>query len=232
MRLRRTALGAMGILAVWIFFDATVSSRHDLREFDPHEVGRLETAMWRSYYDHRSVRLFGQLTELLRRQFHLTFWRSCLGGYYGARSAIVFQRGRDREEHLRALPDLVRYYTLIRRSSATPFDVQRVSELELEWWIVHRQRDRHPPGDLERGLAELQAAIYGRPAADFAEHARLRAEAMLLRDGGGDWNRIAELLDRSWTALHEAVRLAHGRSPQPNPYGAILPGAEGASASV
>jgi hypothetical protein len=100
----------------------------------------------------------------------------------------------------------VDYYGLIRRASATPFDVQRVAELELEWWIVHRQRDRHAPGDLERALAEQQAAIYGRPAAEFQRHARLRAQAMLVRDAGGDWGRIAELLDRSWVALYDAVQ--------------------------
>jgi hypothetical protein len=47
--------------------------------------------------------------------------------------------------------------------------------------------------------------MYGQPAEAFAEHARLRAEAMLLRDGGGDWGRIGQLLDRSWVLLHAAV---------------------------
>ncbi len=37
-----------------------------LREFDGDEVARLETAMWRSYYEKQRVRLFNQLTELLR----------------------------------------------------------------------------------------------------------------------------------------------------------------------
>ena len=88
----------------------------------------------------------------------------------------------------------------------TPFDVDRVGRLELEWWIVHRERDRHPAGDLDHALAELQSAIYSRPDAAFAEHARRRAEAMLIRDAGGDWGRIAELLDNSWVSLHTAVR--------------------------
>ena len=118
---------------------------------------------------------------------------------------MVFQRGRERPDYLMALPALLDYYELIRQASATPFDVRRVAELELEWWIVHRQRDRHAPGDLERALVDLQAAVYNRPAADFAEHARLRAEAMLLRDAGGDWGRIGALLNRSWTSLYDAV---------------------------
>jgi hypothetical protein len=71
----------------------------------------------------------------------------------------VFQHGRDRSDYRKALPDLVDYYGLIRRASATPFEVQRVAELELEWWIVHRERERHPAGQLERSLAYLQAAV-------------------------------------------------------------------------
>jgi hypothetical protein len=43
----------------------------DIRTFDPDEVARLETAMWRSYYDRRRLPLFGQLVALLQDQFHL-----------------------------------------------------------------------------------------------------------------------------------------------------------------
>jgi hypothetical protein len=204
--MRRALIVIAAMVAVWVAYDLTRTARHDLRDFDPHEVGRLESAMWRSYYDHQRVALFSQLATLLRDQFHLPFWRSCQGAWYAARSAAVFQRGKERSEYLRALPDLVDYYTLIRRFSSTPFDARKVSELELEWWIVHRERDRHPPGDLERALAELQAGIYGPPASDFAEHGRLRGEAMLLRDSGGDWGRIADLLDRSWVSLHDALK--------------------------
>lgn len=206
--MKRSALVLVGMLAVWLVYDFATGGRHDLRQFDPHEVARLETAMWRSYYDHERVQLFAELSTLLRRQFRMTFWRSCMGAYYAARSAVVFQKGRERPDYLLALPHLVDYYELIRRSSATPFDVQRVAELELEWWIVHRQRDRHKPGDLERALAELQAAVYGRPAAEFRQHARFRAEAMVMRDAGGDWARIGELLDRSWVSLYDAVNFS------------------------
>jgi hypothetical protein len=204
--MRRALIVVAGMVAVWIGYDLTRTGRSDLREFDPHEVGRLETAMWRSYYDHHRLALVSQLSVLLRQQFHLTFWRSVQGAYYAAQSATVFQRGNDRPDYVRALPDLENYYTLIRRFSSTPFDVRTVSERELEWWIIHRQRDHYSPGDLNRALAELQAAVYDQPAADFAEHARLRAEAMRICDAGGDWGKIAELLDRSWVSLYDALR--------------------------
>jgi hypothetical protein len=196
--MKRRLIAGVAVVALWIAADLALPVHHDLRAFDPHEVGRMETEMWRSYYDHRPLRLFGELTTMLRRQFGLPLWRSCLGAWYAAHAAVVFQRG----DFELALPDLVRYYTLVRRSSATAFDVERVARLELDWWIAHRKRDP----ELAALLARLQAAIYGRPESAFAEHGRLRAEAMAIRDAGGDWARIGALLDESWTSLAAAVR--------------------------
>jgi hypothetical protein len=201
------------LLAAWIAEDLAIPRHSSLSRFDGHEVGRLETAMWRSYYEHHSVKLFGELVELLRDQYHLPFWRACLGACHAARAAVVFQRGRNRNDYELALPDVVSYYALIRRSSDISFPVEETARLELEWWIVHRERAHHPPGDLERSLAELQAAVYQRPPGVFAEHANARATAMLLRDSeaeaGGvserDWSRIEALLVQSWTSVQTAV---------------------------
>ena len=201
------------LLAAWIVLSLTNHSRHDLRRFDGREVGRLETAMWRSYYDHRGVRLFGELIGLLRQQYHLPFWRATAGAYHAARAAVVFQRGHGRSEYMLALPDIERFYTLIRENSETPFDVKKASALELEWWIVHRERAHRNPADLVNALAALQAEIYGQPAAHFAEHAKARADAMLIRDAqaqaGGvsqaDWSCIEALLERSWVSLEKVV---------------------------
>lgn len=123
--------------------------------------------------------------ELLRKQFGLPYWRAWGAAFQATRAAVVFQRGHDRADYLMALPGLERYYGTIRRSSVEAFDSHRVASLELEWWIIHRERDRHPPGDLDCALAELQAAIYAQSMTDFAEHARARAEAMAIRDSAG-----------------------------------------------
>lgn len=218
-RWRLVVMFMLAAMAIWIARDFADSSLHDLRDFDPHEVARTETAMWRDYYEHHQLRLFLELTGLLRHQFHLPFWRSCIGGYQAARAAAVFQRGRSRADYLLALPHLVRYYALIRRASTTPFDIERVASLELEWWIIHRERARHQPGDLYRALAQVEAEIYQLPEGRFDEHARRRGEAMLLRDAGAengspsksDWQRIGTLLDASWNSLRDAVA---GPKPQ------------------
>jgi hypothetical protein len=111
------------------------------------------------------------------------------------------------------LPNLVNYYRAIHQIGDVNFDSSRAAKLELEWWIIHRERKKYGHEALNRALAELPAEIYQIPAARLMEHARLRAEAMLIRDdkaeAGGvseeDWKRIDELLRASWQALSRTV---------------------------
>ena len=80
-----------------------------MREFDPDEVARLGTAMWRSYYEKQRVRLFNQMTELLRSQYHMTPVKSNLVAYYAANAAFVFKEGKERSDYEKALPDLIKF---------------------------------------------------------------------------------------------------------------------------
>lgn len=204
------ALAAIG----WIVFDLYAPRTAHLRGFDPDEVARLETAMWRSYYDKQRVRLFNQLSELLRTQYNMPLIRSNRVAYYAANAAFVFKNGKQRSDYEKALPDLVKFYQSIREMSDLPFEVNRAARLELDWWIIHRERGKYQPADLERALAELQAEIYRVPVQRLMEHGRLRAEAMTIRDtkaeSGGvaeaDWARIDELLHQSWRSLSQAVK--------------------------
>jgi len=185
-----------------------------LREFDADEVARLETAMWRSYYEKQRLQLFNQLSETLRTQYHMPLVRSNQVAYYAANAAFTFKQGHGRSDYEKALPDLVKFYGGIRKMSDIPFEVDRAARLELEWWIIHRERARHAPEDLAKALAELQAAIYQIPVDRLMEHGQLRAEAMTIRDAkaesGGmkeeDWAKINELLRRSWGSLEKAVK--------------------------
>ena len=207
------AVVAAVIILAWIGFDVYGPRSSSLRNFDPNEVARLETAMWRSYYDKREVLLFRQLAELMRTQYNLPLIRSNTVAYQAARAAFVFKDGRNRSDYEKALPNLENFYAAIRKVSDIPFDVDRAARLELEWWIVHRDRRSHAAGDLDRALADLQAELYKVPVERLAEHARLRAEAMTIRDNkaeeGGvteaDWARIDKLLHGSWQSLWRAV---------------------------
>jgi hypothetical protein len=83
--------------------------------------------------------------------------------YYVAKAALVFKKGQNRQEYEKALPALRNFYGSIANMSTTSFDAKQVAQLELEWWIVHRQRDLHQPSDLGQVLAQAAAAIYQIP---------------------------------------------------------------------
>ena len=202
--------------AGWAVAELARPRRVDIRTFDPDEVARLETAMWRSYYDRRRLPLFGQLVALLQGQFHLQPLRAVAMAGLAARAAAVFQVGASHPDYRRALPYLERYYRGIRAASEVPFDPSRAARLELEWWIVHREVDDHPPGDLEAALADLAAELYQVPAERLWAHASRRAEAMTIRDRTSrravgvledDWDRIEAVLWVAWKALADEVRM-------------------------
>ena len=70
-----------GVGAGWAVAELARPRRTDIRVFDPDDVARLETAMWRSYYDRRRLPLFGQLVALLQGQFHFQpLWAVALAG--------------------------------------------------------------------------------------------------------------------------------------------------------
>ncbi|MGH2571798.1 MAG: hypothetical protein ACRDGR_11255 [bacterium] len=58
----------------------------------------------------------------------------------------------------------------------------------------------------------MASTIYDRPPEAMAEYAKLRVQAMVLRDRRGqaiteaDWMTIREMLQRGWTALATTVR--------------------------
>lgn len=199
--------------AAWLMYEYFVPRTTHMRDFDPNQVAALETEMWRSYYAKERVKLFNQLAELMRSQYHMRFTTSNAVAYQAARAAFVFKEGRKREDYEKAMPYLVNFYQAIRAGSDIPFDVEKAAKLELEWWIIHRQRDRYSKGDLDRALAALPAELYQIPAERLMTHARLRQEAMTLRDdraeAGGvteaDWKKIDGMLKESWVALWEEV---------------------------
>lgn len=205
--------GALLAMLIWIATDVFVPRKHSLRQFDPAEVARLETLMWRSYYDKKPVLLFWQLAGGLRQQFHAPFWRSFGLAFQATRAAFVFKRGQSPADYQQALPILVQYYQSIQALSTEAFDVQRVAALELRWWIVHRQRDRYSYRDLADALEQTSTALYNRSAPAFTTYAHLRADAMRLCDEAGhygateaDWQRIERALHRAWATLHRTVQ--------------------------
>ena len=136
---RRTVVFTLALLFGAIAAYASWPRQADLRGFEPAEIARLETAMWRDYYDRRYPALFYHLYELSRTQFGFSPLDSFRIAWAAARAAKAFQPTRSREAADAALPPLVTYYRLL--ASATPggFDVAEAAWLELDWWQARRE---------------------------------------------------------------------------------------------
>jgi len=206
----RWLLGVL-LLVVWLATDLFIPRKHSIRQFDPTAVARLETAMWRSYYDKNPALLFWQLAGGLREQFHAPFWRSFVLGFQATKAAFVFKRGQSNADYQRALPELITYYGNIQELTVEPFTIPDMAREELNWWIVHRQRDRYSYADLASALDTTAAVLYRQPVAEFTRYGQLRADAMRLCDEAGrgateaDWQRIEQRLNQAWGDLHRVV---------------------------
>jgi hypothetical protein len=206
-RLKRIALWLLMVLLVWITIDLFYPFKRDITRINAEETARMDGAMWRSYYEKKKVKLFLQSARLMRNEFHFPFWRSQQVACYAARAAFAFKDGHDRSEYEKALPYLKKYYGLINEISTASFNVDSAAMTELEWWIIRRERDKHPPAEWETRLASGASVVYHLPADSFREYARLRVQAMLLRDEKGesitetDWKKINEILVQAWESF-------------------------------
>jgi hypothetical protein len=209
MKKRKIILAGLLLLAVWIITDLNYPFKTDIKKFNAAETARLDGAMWRSYYEKKRVKLFMQSATLMRNQFHIPFWRSNRMAYQVAKAAFVFKDGMNRTDYEKAMPSLTSYYKSIHRISDVSFDAEKAARLELEWWIIRRERLQHPPAEWEKYLAEGAEVVYHIPAEKFNEYAHLRVNAMLLRDNKGasitenDWQQIDSLLQKAWLSFYD-----------------------------
>jgi len=211
MKPKKIILIFLLLVVGWITIDLNYPYKTDIKNFNPAEVARLDGAMWRSYYEKKKLKLFFEAAELERKQFGVPFWRSCAMAYHAAKAAFVFKDGKDTTDYNKALPDLIKYYQQINNISKENFDVTKAAKLELEWWVVRRYRDVHPPDEWEKYLSLGSEEVYHVPAEKFSAYAHLRVEAMLLRDDKGnnisedDWQKVNNLLQQAWKSFSDSL---------------------------
>jgi hypothetical protein len=201
------------VLVAGLALDLFAPVKRDFKIFDPVTVGKLDAAMWRSYYEKKPTQLFFQLGSLVHHQFQAPRFRSYMIAYYSAKAAFIFKNGHDRADYEKALPYLVAYYQQLESISKSHFNFRLMAKTELEWWIIRRESDIHTPEDWKILLGQQAEIMYSIPANRFGTYAEQRVQAMLLRDGKGqtmdedDWKQIEKRCIDAWTAFHDAVKV-------------------------
>jgi hypothetical protein len=148
--------------------------------FDPDELGRLETRMWKAYYRKQPVRLFGLLVQAVRAQAGVSWPRALAGSVLLTKAAAGFSRATG--DYERFAPDIVRGYRLLGLPEHV--DDEAVARRELRWWVVRREIGLAAGTAAGESITDLYAAIYDLPRDRVAEAGRLRGLAAEVRDRG------------------------------------------------
>ena len=172
-------------------------------DFDPDELARLETRMWKAYYRRQPARLFLLLIEALHAQARVS-WPRTLGGQPAAHEGR--RRLRPIERRLRA----VRAGHRPRVPAARPARARRCRGRRPARAALVGRATRARPGVWSRPRATRSRtctrAIYDVPRERVAEAGRLRGLAAEVRDRGA--TRRSGRAARLGTGL-----LAGGRPP-------------------
>jgi hypothetical protein len=184
------------------------------RDFDPDELGRLETRMWKAYYRRQPARLFATLVQAIRVQAHVSWPRALAASVLLTRAAAGFARATG--DYERFAPDIVRGYRMLRLPDHV--DADAVARHELRWWVVRREIGLAAGEAAGDAITDLYAALYDLPRDRVAEAGRLRGIAAEIRDrganddpdgsagaGAGYWPEVARLLRDSYRSLRVAV---------------------------
>ncbi len=190
------------------------------RAFDPVRVGHHETQAWASYYRHDWVRLLRAAVAMVGEGFQLGSVQTVRAAWHVLAANRAWAPYPDNDpdaarEHMR------RFYELARRHGGLDLDPGRASELEVEWWRLHREH-QHAGGSndaspLVASLVDLYSYVYGAEPAGMLEAARWRVTAMDVSDA---WVAAGCHLDdpllaqerQALVASYTALRAAVGTS--------------------
>jgi ABC-type amino acid transport substrate-binding protein len=180
-----------------------IPRRADLTAFDPAEMARLETAMWRHYYEQRYLALLLDLYEVARREQGFSPLDSARIALAAAAAARSFQPSTSRAQAEAAIPDLVAYFRLLARAAPVAVDGQEAARTELAWWQA--RREAVPAEQYGAIIARVSTLLYGVDNGDIRRSGLLRAQAMDYRDA-----HSADMTEADWAAIEERLRSAYG----------------------
>ena len=194
-----------------------------MRDFDPRAVGRRECGAWVAYYRRQWARFLIFAVGMVRAGFTMSWPRTLHGAWLVLRANQLWApaEGNDPAGARRCMR---RFYELVVRSHAEPFDTAEAARLEVEWWRIHRESQRNLPTRADPELVEALTTLYAHIYRVEPDTVRLaateRAEAMAISDR---W--VADGCDPASAALHTeraalvrsyAALLAAVHNPEPS----------------
>lgn len=191
-----------------------MSARNPIIQFDPKKLAYYEKENYVAYYQKRWLRLLRVSVGMVKQAFNLNLFQAIYAAYLVARAEIAFAPFPDHDVP-RAEAYMRRFYTYIKSIHHLDFDVERAAQLELKWWIAHRQLFGNKENQvLVDALLDLYTFIYKIDRARVHESVTQRALGMLYSDlwvnGGRDPQspllaQEEEALYKSYKSLYDTV---------------------------
>jgi hypothetical protein len=185
-----------------------------MRNFDPRKVAHCEKENYVAYYQRDWWKLLRMSVGMVGEAFALNLPQAIYGAYLIARAEIAFAPFPEND-----LPKtetyVKRFYQFVKNIHHEDFDIERVTKLEVNWWIVHRKLfGKSENQELVDALNALYVEAYGSDSPKLKDAARERAQGMLYSDlwvnEGKPENspllvQEEEALYRSYVLLKEAI---------------------------
>ncbi|MEX1071448.1 MAG: hypothetical protein WEC37_02380 [Anaerolineales bacterium] len=159
------------------------------QQFDPAKVAYYEKAGWEAYYARQWGRAFGLMVSLNREQFRMPLLTAIAGAVDIVRASQAFVPLENNDVPL-AQKHMERYYNKARRSVGLEAEAAKLAELEMDYWVVHRQlaqqrkadKNAGNPASMVESLRRLHAALFKAEPGAVKRSAELRAEAAVAVD--------------------------------------------------
>ena len=201
-RRRQIAVAAVAIVALAAAY-ICVPRHADLTRFDPGAMARLETSMWRHYYEKRYLSLLADLYDVARNEYGFSPLDSLRLAITSASAAKSFQPSTSRAEAEAALPSLIAYFRILSQAAPAQIEIEDAAVTELAWWQA--RREAVTPEQYGPMIARVATLVYGVDGEDLRRSGLVRAQAMAYRDA-----HAATMTEADWSAVAAQLELAYG----------------------
>jgi hypothetical protein len=161
-----------------------MSGRRGPRSFDSVVLGNRETDAWAAYYLHEWRTFLVAAVGMVGEGFGMGPARTLAGAYHVLRANQLWAPYPDNDPD-GARASMRRFYTLVVTAHGLDIDPVRASQLEVEWWRLHREHQHDPDvpaEDLVQSLVDLYSYVYDVPPDAMRTAAQRRVDAMDLSD--------------------------------------------------